>query len=166
MCVVYDLLRSILERNRQVNLVSTYMLWQVFVLAHRCKSGNLSRHGYGGSMPPSSKHCLACHTLQHTPALPQSNTACCFRSRYRGQGTNLSKVSEHKQHQQDTGSPQVQIAQLTARVDQLTGHLQTHKKDYASRRGLLAVLSNRKSLMQYLLKKDRYVAAKYCLCFI
>ncbi|KAL3131131.1 30S ribosomal protein S15 [Trebouxia sp. C0009 RCD-2024] len=83
--------------------------------------------------------------LQHTA------TEC----RYRGQGTDRSKVPEYKRHTSDTGSPEVQIAQLSARVIQLTGHLQTHKKDFASRRGLLAALSTRKSLMQYLLKKDR-----------
>ena len=79
------------------------------------------------------------------------------RCRYRGQGTDRSKVPEYRRHTSDTGSPEVQIAQLSARVIQLTGHLQTHKKDFASRRGLLAALSTRKSLMQYLLKKDRHV---------
>ena len=79
------------------------------------------------------------------------------RSRYRGQGTDRSKVAQYKRTPADTGSPEVQIAQLSARVIQLTGHLQIHKKDYASRRGLLAALSTRKSLMQYLLRQDRYV---------
>lgn len=79
------------------------------------------------------------------------------RCRYRGQGTDRSKVPEYKRHTSDTGSSEVQIAQLSARVIQLTGHLQTHKKDFASRRGLLAALATRKRLMQYLLKKDRQV---------
>ncbi|KAA6426307.1 hypothetical protein WJX79_004297 [Trebouxia sp. C0005] len=77
------------------------------------------------------------------------------QSRYRGQGTDRSRVAQYKRTPADTGSPEVQIAQLSARVTQLTGHLQIHKKDYASRRGLLAALSTRKSLMQYLLRQDR-----------
>lgn len=83
-------------------------------------------------------------------------------------------MAEYKRTPADTGSPEVQIAQLSARVIQLTGHLQTHKKDYASRRGLLAALSNRKSLMQYLLRKDRYLLQRctealvpsICSCFV
>lgn len=54
----------------------------------------------------------------------------------------------------DTGSPEVQIAILTTRINNLTEHLRTHKKDYASRRGLLAMVSRRRRLLDYLRKVD------------
>ena len=50
----------------------------------------------------------------------------------------------------DTGSPEIQVALLTNRISQLTGHLQTHTKDYASRRGLLMMVSRRRRLLDYL----------------
>ena len=52
----------------------------------------------------------------------------------------------------DTGSPEVQIAILTARIEELTGHLRTHSKDFASRRGLLGMVSRRRRLLDYLKK--------------
>ena len=55
----------------------------------------------------------------------------------------------------DTGSPEVQIAILTTRITELTEHLKTHKKDHASRRGLLKMVSRRRSLLDYLARKDR-----------
>jgi small subunit ribosomal protein S15 len=55
----------------------------------------------------------------------------------------------------DTGSPEVQIALLTARIGELTGHLRTHKKDHASRRGLLMMVSKRSGMLTYLRNKDR-----------
>lgn len=55
----------------------------------------------------------------------------------------------------DTGSPEVQIALLTARITELTEHLRSHKKDHASRRGLLKMVSKRSGLLTYLRKKDR-----------
>ena len=54
----------------------------------------------------------------------------------------------------DTGSPEVQVAILTTRVNNLTEHLRTHKKDYASRRGLLAMVSRRRRLLDYLRRVD------------
>ena len=54
----------------------------------------------------------------------------------------------------DTGSPEVQIAILTERINHLTEHLKTHKKDHHSRRGLLMMLGKRKNLLSYLMKKD------------
>lgn len=60
----------------------------------------------------------------------------------------------------DTGSPEVQVAILTARINDLSGHLQTHNKDLHSRRGLLAMVAKRRTLLDYLNKKDsvRYKA--------
>ena len=55
----------------------------------------------------------------------------------------------------DSGSPEVQIAVLTRRIGNLTEHLRTHKHDYASRRGLLQMVSKRNRLLQYIARKDR-----------
>lgn len=54
----------------------------------------------------------------------------------------------------DTGSPEVQIALLTAKIKKLTGHLKQHKKDVHSRRGLLSMISKRRRLLNYLIKRD------------
>jgi small subunit ribosomal protein S15 len=63
-------------------------------------------------------------------------------------------VHDFEIHQGDTGSPEVQIAILTERITELTGHLQTHRKDHSSRRGLLKMVSTRASLLKYVSKKD------------
>ncbi|HHW45473.1 MAG TPA: 30S ribosomal protein S15 [Clostridiales bacterium] len=63
-------------------------------------------------------------------------------------------IDEFKMHEGDTGSPEVQIALLTARINQLTEHLKTHKKDHHSRRGLLKMVGHRRNLLNYLMKKD------------
>ncbi len=64
-------------------------------------------------------------------------------------------VSEYKVHEKDTGSPEVQIALLTTRINELTEHLKTHKKDHSSRRGLLKMVGKRNSLLKYLTRTDR-----------
>ncbi|HEY1687144.1 MAG TPA: 30S ribosomal protein S15 [Tepidisphaeraceae bacterium] len=72
--------------------------------------------------------------------------------------TNEAKtkiVSEYKIHDKDTGSPEVQIAILTTRINELTEHLKTHKKDHSSRRGLLKMVGKRNSLLKYLTVQDR-----------
>lgn len=63
-------------------------------------------------------------------------------------------IDEFKMHDGDTGSPEVQIALLTARINQLTEHLKVHKKDHHSRRGLLKMVGRRRNLLNYLMKKD------------
>jgi len=63
-------------------------------------------------------------------------------------------IEANKIHATDTGSPEVQIAILTDRINHLTNHLKTHKKDHHSRRGLLMMVSRRKNLLAYLIKKD------------
>ncbi len=63
-------------------------------------------------------------------------------------------LSEHKIHEKDTGSPEVQIALLTKRITELTEHLRSHKKDHHSRRGLLMLVGQRRRLLAYLMKKD------------
>ncbi|HXF82002.1 MAG TPA: 30S ribosomal protein S15 [bacterium] len=63
-------------------------------------------------------------------------------------------VDRHRRHQTDTGSPEVQIALLTERINQLTEHLAAHKKDIHSRRGLLMMVGQRRRLLSYLQKTD------------
>lgn len=63
-------------------------------------------------------------------------------------------VEKYKQHDGDTGSPEVQIALLTERINSLTDHFKAHSKDHHSRRGLLKLVGKRKSLQNYLRKKD------------
>ena len=63
-------------------------------------------------------------------------------------------VSEFKQSEGDTGSPDVQIAILTTRINNLTEHMRTHKKDYSTRRGLLGMVSRRRRLLDYVREKD------------
>ena len=63
-------------------------------------------------------------------------------------------IHDNKRGDGDTGSPEVQIAILTSRVNSLTEHMRTHSKDYATRRGLLAMVSRRRRLLDYLRKID------------
>jgi small subunit ribosomal protein S15 len=63
-------------------------------------------------------------------------------------------IHDYRRDDSDTGSPEVQIAILTTRINNLTGHMQTHKKDYACRRGLLALVSRRRRLLDYLKRVD------------
>ncbi len=64
-------------------------------------------------------------------------------------------ISEYRRSDTDSGSPEVQVALLTERISGLTGHLRTHKHDYASRRGLLKMVSTRNRLLRYLARIDR-----------
>ena len=63
-------------------------------------------------------------------------------------------IKEYATHENDTGSPEVQIAVLTTRINELTAHLKIHKKDNHSRRGLLKMVGKRRNLLGYLKKKD------------
>ncbi len=63
-------------------------------------------------------------------------------------------IKEHGQSEGDTGSPEVQVAILTSRINTLTDHFKTHAKDNHSRRGLLMMVNKRRSLLAYLKKKD------------
>ncbi len=69
-------------------------------------------------------------------------------------------IQEYRHDDQDTGSPEVQIAILTTRINNLTQHMRVHSKDFASRRGLLALVSRRRRLLDYLRRIDpqRYLA--------
>jgi len=64
-------------------------------------------------------------------------------------------IGQYKRQEADTGSPEVQIALLMARINELNEHFRTHKKDHASRRGLLKMVSKRSGLLTYLRNTDR-----------
>jgi small subunit ribosomal protein S15 len=65
-----------------------------------------------------------------------------------------SVIEQFRTHEGDTGSPEVQIALLTERINGLTGHFKAHAKDHHSRRGLLMLIGKRRSLLDYLRKKE------------
>jgi small subunit ribosomal protein S15 len=74
-------------------------------------------------------------------------------------GGNLSAakavlIEQYRQHTKDTGSPEVQIALLSERINYLTGHLKSHAKDHASRRGLIMMVNKRRRLLDYLNRRD------------
>ncbi|AFY85059.1 MULTISPECIES: 30S ribosomal protein S15 [Oscillatoriales] len=64
-------------------------------------------------------------------------------------------INEYQIHETDTGSADVQVAMLTTRINQLSAHLKTNKKDHSSRRGLLKMIGQRKRLLAYILKQDQ-----------
>ena len=66
----------------------------------------------------------------------------------------FATISEHRLHETDTGSPEVQIAILTERINHLTEHLKVHSKDHHSRRGLLMMVGRRRRLLDYLRRND------------
>ncbi|HIY71951.1 MAG TPA: 30S ribosomal protein S15 [Candidatus Luteimonas excrementigallinarum] len=67
---------------------------------------------------------------------------------------NSKIIAEHQRGDNDTGSPEVQVALLSARIAHLTEHFKTHKKDHHSRRGLLQMVNRRRRLLDYLHRKD------------
>jgi len=69
-------------------------------------------------------------------------------------GAKQGVISTHRLHEKDTGSPEVQVALLTQRIEHLTEHFKIHKKDHHSRRGLLKLVSQRRRLLNYLKKSD------------
>ncbi|MBN1500767.1 MAG: 30S ribosomal protein S15 [Spirochaetes bacterium] len=68
--------------------------------------------------------------------------------------TKEELIGKYKRHESDTGSPEVQIALLTERINYLTEHFKVHKKDFHSRRGLLKLVGQRRRLLNYLKKTD------------
>ena len=79
----------------------------------------------------------------------KGNVKVCWRKKKKGQ-----VISDFKTNDKDTGSPEVQVAILTTRINELTEHLKTHKKDHSSRRGLLKMVGNRSALLKYVKNKD------------
>jgi small subunit ribosomal protein S15 len=86
-------------------------------------------------------------------APPRVSIVC--RSYKNWENIDVSKIKDFMKHENDTGSSNVQVALLSARVQQLTTHLRGNKKDYAARRGLEAILSSRKQLLKYMHRVDR-----------
>ena len=70
-------------------------------------------------------------------------------------GQKSDIIAEYRRSSSDTGSPEVQVALLSARINELSGHLDTHKKDHHSRRGLLRIVSQRRKLLNYLKGRDQ-----------
>ena len=68
--------------------------------------------------------------------------------------TKVQVTQEYRLHEKDTGSTELQVAILTERIKQLTGHLQVHRKDVHSRRGLVTMVSKRRRLLNYLTQED------------
>lgn len=68
--------------------------------------------------------------------------------------TKTALISEHRMHESDTGSPEVQVAILSRRIEYLTEHFKSHNKDHHSRRGLLKLVGKRRSLLNYIRKSD------------
>ncbi len=64
-------------------------------------------------------------------------------------------ISKYRRNETDTGSPEVQVALLTQRIEGLSGHFDKHQKDFSSRRGLLRMVGRRKRLLRYLMETDR-----------
>ena len=73
-------------------------------------------------------------------------------------GAKTSTIAQYRLHETDTGSPEVQVALLSQRIEYLTEHFKTHKKDFHSRRGLLRMVGQRRRLLDYLKREsiDRY----------
>ena len=97
---------------------------------------------------------------ESNPPLPGSTTESYGAKGERGHHTQMLRpklelIDEYKTHDGDTGSPEVQVALLTERIRHLTEHLKKHKKDHASRRGLLMLVGQRTRLLRYLTAKDR-----------
>jgi small subunit ribosomal protein S15 len=68
--------------------------------------------------------------------------------------TKFDVIKEHQHHDSDTGSPEVQVALMTGRINHLTEHLKTHRKDHASRLGLLKLVGSRRRLLRYVQNQD------------
>jgi small subunit ribosomal protein S15 len=66
----------------------------------------------------------------------------------------IALIEQYRQHAKDTGSPEVQIALLSERINYLTSHLKSHMKDHASRRGLIMMVNKRRRLLDYLNRRD------------
>ncbi len=94
------------------------------------------------------------HQFRHTLALPP------LLNKDMEAKAKTKTIETHRRHNKDTGSADVQVALLTERINHLTGHLQTNKKDHSSRRGLLIMVAQRRRMLDYLhnTATDRYTA--------
>jgi small subunit ribosomal protein S15 len=85
--------------------------------------------------------------------MPKKEKNCGIR-RMLAKEEKTKIIKDFEVHEGDTGSPEVQIALLTKRINELTEHLKIHRKDHASRRGLLKMVGTRSALLKYISKKD------------
>jgi small subunit ribosomal protein S15 len=109
-------------------------------------------HRAFGSLPLYRFACTAINVLTSKTLLNEKRQECNRLVLAREQ--KQSVVDTYRTHPTDTGSPEVQIALLSERIGQLTEHFKTHQKDHGSRRGLLMMVSRRRSLLDYLKKYD------------
>eukprot|EP00878_Enallax_costatus_P001136 GHUV01001274.1.p1 GENE.GHUV01001274.1~~GHUV01001274.1.p1 ORF type:complete len:143 (+),score=46.88 GHUV01001274.1:185-613(+) len=92
--------------------------------------------------------------VSRAPRVQRAQVQICASFKNK-ENIDLSHVAKYSHHEKDVGGAEVQIARLTARVQQISSHLKQNRKDHSSKRGLEAVLSQRKSLMRYLYKTNR-----------
>ncbi|KAK9803007.1 hypothetical protein WJX73_009958 [Symbiochloris irregularis] len=93
--------------------------------------------------------------LNAQPAVSRRPVTRIVEARYKGVNTDLAAVPQFKRDGSDTGSSEVQIAQLSARINQLSKHLQKNRKDFSSTRGLTILLGRRKKLLEYVYRTNR-----------
>jgi small subunit ribosomal protein S15 len=107
------------------------------------------RNGHGGTGPqgtPFEPEIPARRQSWHSKIGRQPSVIPAVRK--------LEVLTDHRQHETDTGSPEVQVALLTERINELSEHFKVHAKDHHSRRGLLKMVSRRRRLLDYLHRKD------------
>jgi small subunit ribosomal protein S15 len=85
---------------------------------------------------------------------PFANSEGAYHTVALSKDRKTAVIDKHQRKKEDTGSPEVQIALLTESINELTEHFKTHKKDHASRRGLLIKVGKRRSLLRYLERSD------------
>lgn len=106
-----------------------------------------------GKQENTAAVCSKQHTnISHHHHQQQQHNSASFKNK---ENINLEAVPKFKTHDADAGSTQVQIARLTARIEQISTHLRANRKDFSSKRGLEQVLSQRKRLLKYLYRTDR-----------
>ena len=93
--------------------------------------------------------CLSCAERSISPT---AQDAGVIQERWKDQKTSI--IEANRTHETDTGSPEVQVAILTERINQLTAHLKVHPHDFHSRRGMQMMIGKRRRLLDYLAKKD------------
>jgi small subunit ribosomal protein S15 len=99
---------------------------------------------------------IALHVKESCVTLEESKRRGKFRGRRRGHlsAPKAALIEQFRSHVKDTGSPEVQIALLSERINYLTSHLKSHVKDHASRRGLIMMVNKRRRLLDYLNRRD------------
>jgi small subunit ribosomal protein S15 len=122
-------------------------------LFHRMFSGLAVKFVFGFHYTGLS---IALHVKESCVTLVESKRRGKFRGRRRGHlsAPKAALIEQFRSHVKDTGSPEVQIALLSERINYLTTHLKSHVKDHASRRGLIMMVNKRRRLLDYLNRRD------------